>query len=118
MNTSDVKKFLLPVITNFGSNRYFEIINISDKDNSELILFQNMWYGSTFEITSVDGDDTVYDNQVVNIVGTGFGTVQGLVFIDGVQQSINSWSDTLINITVEQGALSLGANTLKVFKPI
>lgn len=71
-----------------------------------------------FEVTSVDGDDTVYDNQVVNIVGTGFGYVQGLVFIDGVQQSINSWSDTLINITVEQGALSLGANTLKVFKPI
>lgn len=75
-------------------------------------------YTQILTITSVDGDDTVYDNQVVNIVGTGFGTVQGLVFIDGVQQSINSWSDTLINITVEQGALSLGANTLKVFKPI
>jgi hypothetical protein len=69
-------------------------------------------------ITSIDGDDTVYDNQVANITGTGFGTVQGLVYIDGVQQSINSWTDTVINITVEQGALSLGAATLKVFKPI
>lgn len=75
-------------------------------------------YVAVLTITSVDGDNTVYDNQVVNIVGVGFGTTQGLVYIDGVQQSINSWTDTLINITVEQGALSLGANTLKVFKPI
>lgn len=75
-------------------------------------------YVSVLTITSIDGDDTVYDNQVANITGTGFGTVQGLVYIDGVQQSINSWTNTVINVTVEQGALSLGAATLKVFKPI
>lgn len=75
-------------------------------------------YVPVFTITSIDGDDTVYDNQVANITGTGFGTVQGLVYIDGVQQSINSWTNTVINITVEQGALSLGAATLKVFKLI
>jgi hypothetical protein len=75
-------------------------------------------YAPVLTITSIDSDNTVYDNQVANITGTGFGTVQGLVYIDGVQQSINSWTDTVINITVEQGALSLGAATLKVFKPI
>lgn len=75
-------------------------------------------YVPVLTITSIDGDDAVYDNQVANITGTDFGTTQGLVYIDGVQQSINSWTDTVINVTVEQGALSLGAATLKVFKPI
>lgn len=70
-----------------------------------------------FSITDIDLDDTVYDGQTAVIHGSGFGTVQGQVFIGDEQQTVTGWADTAININVVRGGLSLGAQTLEVLKP-
>ena len=73
--------------------------------------------GSAFGIVNIDGDDSIIDSQVAIISGTLFGNDQGKVFIGDVEQTITNWTDTAITITVNQGALSTGAHTLKVHKP-
>ncbi len=92
----------------------------SKTGSTDFNIFDDWWIGAgaVYAITSVDGDNTIYDGQTVNIVGTGFGGTQGLVYLDSVEQSINSWTDTLISITVDQGGLSLGLHNIKVFKPV
>ena len=68
------------------------------------------------QIVDIDLDDKVFDTQVAVIHGIRFGAVQGEVYISGVPQAVSNWSDTEITITVDQGGLSLGAQSLVVRK--
>ena len=90
-----------------------------NNDPTILDLFSNIFLGTVaFSVTSVDGDNSIFNNQVVSVLGSGFGTEVGVVYIDDVQQSINSWADDEIEITVARGPLNLGTHSIRVFKPI
>lgn len=83
--------------------------------------------GSTPTIDSVgpDDQDVVYDNELrVEIDGSGFGAVQGAGIVQlqdtasapttEVAQTVRTWSDTLIVIDIDLGALVAGANFIAV----
>jgi len=58
-------------------------------------------------ITSVSATTGMLGSQVV-ISGTGFGPTQNgsMVKLNGAQATVNTWSDTSINITIPSGATS------------
>ena len=51
-----------------------------------------------FEIISVGGDDTILPDEIVEVVCRGAGTTEGLVYWGGVEQTVVSWTDTLITV--------------------
>jgi hypothetical protein len=73
-----------------------------------------------FHIANVDSDNTVYDGQLaVEINCQLAGAVQGRVTFDGIEQTITSWTDTLITLTdVDATALGLGFYDITVLKPV
>ena len=74
--------------------------------------------GTALTLIDLDLDNAVYDGQTAIIHVSNGGNTQGLVYIDDVAQTVNSWSDTEISINVIQGALPDGPHMLRVLKPI
>lgn len=85
-------------------------------DASSLVWF-HLREIDTATITDVDTDDTIDEaQQNVAINGSGFGAVQGTggVTIDGVAQTVDTWSDTQITIDHAADLNKYGSQTLEV----
>lgn len=66
-----------------------------------------------FSITTVGPDGgRIHHGQTVTVVGSDFGASPGTLKIDGVAQSVVSWSDTAIVFTADVPAV--GAYTLTI----
>lgn len=66
----------------------------------------------SFFITSVNTDNIFYPTETFDVVGNGFGATQGTgsVGVDGEAFTVNTWSDTVINVTAIRGGNNYGAN--------
>lgn len=84
----------------------------------DLLAFEPLGTGSAFYIESVSPTKLFSGLTNVVITGVGFGNAQGTskVLLDGVEQSVDSWSDTSIQFDVVDPTVWATVRTLEVKK--